>query len=125
MTSKSIDLIWIVVQDLKKAIKFYVETMGLQLMNSSEEHGWAEMKAENGARLGIAQYQSQMPLSPGHNAVVTLTVEDLHKARDALLKKGVVCIGEIQEVPGHVRLQLVRDLDGNHLQLVQMLGISE
>ena len=121
----SINLIWIVVNDLKKAIKFYSDNMGLQVMNASEEYGWAEMKGENGCRLGIAEHKSGMPLSPGQNAVVTLTVEDLHKAKDTMMKKGVVCIGEIQEVPGHVRLQLVRDLDGNHLQLVQMLGTPE
>jgi len=83
------------------------------------------MKGESGVRLGIAQHHSGMTLSPGHNAVITLTVEDLHEAKDEMIKKGVVCIGEIQEVPGHVRLQLVRDLDGNHLQLVQMLGVPK
>ena len=96
--------------------------MGLKVMDLNEQYGWAELQAKSGIRLGVAQHQSGMPLSAGQNAVTTFTVENLQEARASMAKKGVVCIGEIQEVPGHVRLQLVRDLDGNHLQLAQMLG---
>ena len=121
MSVKSIDLVWIVVNDLKKAVQFYTETLGLELMDLHESHGWAELQAKTGIRLGLAQHQGGMPIAPGQNAVTTLTVANLEESKEAMTKKGIVCIGEMQEVPGHVRLQLVRDLDGNHLQLAQVL----
>lgn len=114
------DLSWIVVKDLKKALNFYIEVMGLKLMEVNEEFGWAELQGhEGGARLGIAQMDST--LQAGENACVTMTVENIEKALDSLLKKGAELIGEVQEIPGHVKMQMAKDHDGNHLQLVEVL----
>ena len=41
MNLKSMDLAWIVVNDLQKAIKFYTETVGLKLVEFHEEFEWA------------------------------------------------------------------------------------
>jgi hypothetical protein len=38
-----------------------------------------------------------------------------------LIKKQVKMLGEMMEVPGHVKLQMFQDSDGNHFQLAQML----
>lgn len=123
MKAKSIDLIWIVVSDLKKAIEYYCDHLGMELKELVEEFGWAELKGPaGGATLGLTQAQGLSPLSQGENAVVTLTVEDLDAARQELMQKGAALQGDICEVPGHVRLQLLKDLDGNLLQLVQVLG---
>ncbi len=122
MSIKSIELAWIVVKDLKKAIKFYTETVGLKLMEEHEAFGWAELQGcEGGARLGIAQASSEEPVQPGSNAVVTLTVESIEEATRDLKKKGAKLMGEMLEVPGHVKMQSMSDVDGNHLQLVQKL----
>jgi len=122
MKTKSFDLAWIVVKDLKKAVKFYTETAGLKLLKASEEHGWAELQChESGAMLGIAVQQKENILKAGQNACVTFTVDDIEKAKKDLKKKGAKILGDIQEVPGHVRLLMVVDIDGNHFQLAQML----
>jgi hypothetical protein len=53
---KEIKMSWVVVSDLKEAIKFYEQVVGLKLMQLSEEFGWAEMSgADEGCMLGIAQ----------------------------------------------------------------------
>jgi predicted enzyme related to lactoylglutathione lyase len=125
MPSRSIDLVWIVVRDFKQALKFYTETVGLQLMECQEQYGWAELQGASGVRLGIAQECSTSEensfVGPGQNAVLTFNVDDIEETTASMQKKGVVCLGKIQEVPGHVKMQLMRDPDGNHFQMVQMV----
>ncbi len=121
MSVKSIDLAWIVVKDFKKALKFYTEVVGLQLKELNEQHGWAELQGEDGARLGIGQCHAMNPIQPGQNAVVTFTVEDLEKAKAEMVKKGTICVGDVLEVPGQVKMQSMQDLDGNQFQIVQTL----
>lgn len=121
MKAKALNLSWIVAKDLKKAIEFYTDVIGLKLVEMHDQFGWAELEGhEGGARLGIAQQDKVF--QAGDNACITITVENLEKAKENLLKKGTKCIGEIQKVPGHVKLQMVVDLDGNHMQLVEMLS---
>lgn len=113
-------LAWIVVKDIKKAIKFYTETVGMKLLEFDERYGWAELSGQdNGARLGIAQKNDREKVQPGQNAIVTLSVENLEKAKADLVKKGAKMEGDIMEVPGIVKLQMVVDQDGNHFQLVE------
>jgi predicted enzyme related to lactoylglutathione lyase len=120
---KGLDLAWIVVNDLKKSVHFYTQIVGLKLENLDEKYGWAELSgASGGAKLGIALANDKDSIKPGHNAVVTLTVENLKETVKGLVKKGATVIGEILEVPGHVKLQMVKDHDGNHFQLVEKLG---
>lgn len=114
-------LSWIVVKDLKKAIEFYTNVVGLKLMELHEQYGWAELEGhEGGARLGIAQYQAEGPKA-GQNAVVTFTVANLEQAKANAAKKGAQCVGELEEVPGHVKMQTIVDADGNQFQLVELL----
>jgi predicted enzyme related to lactoylglutathione lyase len=121
MSAKSIDLVWIVVNDFKAAVKFYTEVVGLKLVEElNEEWGWAELQGKSGIRLGIAKCNEMNPIGAGQNAIVTFTVEDLDKSKAEMVKKGAVCVGDVQEIPGHVRMQLVRDLDGNQFQLAQV-----
>jgi predicted enzyme related to lactoylglutathione lyase len=125
MNLKSMNLVWIVVNDLKKAIQFYTETVGLKLMEFHEQFGWAELEGhEGGARLGIAQAQKPEDGVPGQNAVPTFTVGSLENAVANLLKKGAKLIGSVQEVPGHVKLQTVTDTDGNKFQLAELIHHS-
>ncbi len=114
------ELAWIVVDDLKKAVQFYTETVGLKLMTLEENFGWAELEGqEGGARLGIAQASAEC--KAGQNAYVTFTVENIEHAHAHAIKNGAQAIGPLQEIPGHVKLQTYADQDGNHFQLAQML----
>jgi predicted enzyme related to lactoylglutathione lyase len=123
MEIKSMDLVWIVVNDLKKAVKFYTETVGFQLKELNEHYGWAELEGKHGgARLGIAQCQikSEDDVLPGQNAIMTFTVENLDTAKTKLSKQGAKLIGSVQEAPGQVKLQMVADADGNRFQLAEL-----
>ncbi len=124
MNLKSMNLAWIVVNDLKKAVKFYTETVGLKLNTLDEQFGWAELEGnDGGARIGIAQMQpnSEDGVQPGQNAILTFTVLNLEEAIADLLKKSAKLLGDIQVVPGHVKLQMVADVDGNRFQLVETI----
>lgn len=124
MNLKSMDLAWIVVSDLKKAVKFYTETVGLKLLKMEEMWGWAELQGpQGGARIGIAQITERSPdnVKPGENAVMTFTVVDIEKAIADMVKKGTKLEGSLQEVPGHVKMQTMIDTDGNRFQLAQLL----
>ena len=127
MNLTSMGLAWIVVNDLKQAIEFYTKTVGLKLMEHNEQYGWAELEGHNGgARLGIAQNgpKDNNDVKPGQNAVVTFTVKNLEKAIDEMKAKGASLIGEVQVVPGHVKLQMSQDSDGNRFQLVELIQHS-
>lgn len=121
MAIQKISLSWIVVKDIKKAIKFYTDVVGLKLNEYHEEFGWAELSGHDDkcVTLGIAQQSDMEVIKAGQNAVVTLTVKDINKAKADLSKKGAKMIGELLEIPGHVKLQTMIDQDGNHLQLVE------
>jgi len=119
---KSMNLAWISVSDYAKAKKFFTEQLGLKVVSDAPEFGWVELQgSEGGFTLGVAQEQikSDEDIRPGSNAIVTMTVADIAKARATLQAKGVRCIGDILEVPGHVKLALFADSDGNKFQLVE------
>jgi len=119
--SPSIGLVWIVASDLEKAVKYYSEVIGLEVIEVHEQFGWAELSGLDGSRLGIAQANPQMDIPAGSNAIVCLNVPDIEKAREELIAKGASLLGEIMEIPGHVKLQMLADVDGNRMQLAETL----
>ncbi len=122
MSIKNFGLAWIVVADLKKAVEFYTKTIGLKLNEYNVDFGWAELAGhDGGAILGIAQTSEQELVKPGQNAVVTLSVENLQKSKTDLTAKNIKWVGDVIEVPGHVKMQYFRDPDGNLFQLVEVL----
>lgn len=122
MKSQGIYLSWIVVKDIEKAIKFYTETAGLELKEFAKEYRWAELSGPQGAILGIAEESPECPLKAGSNAIVTLSVDDIDKANAHFVKQGATLIGDVVEVPGHVKMQMFVDVDGNTMQICQKLG---
>ena len=109
----------ITVADFKKAEKFFIETLGLKLKNKAPEYGWLELSGtEGGGVLGVGQCMGDQ--KAGVNAVVTFSVDDIEKTIKDLKSKGV-SVGEIMEVPGHVKLATFSDPDGNEFQLAQEL----
>lgn len=120
MKVSGINLNWIVVKDIDAAVKFYTDVMGLTLQKFTKEYGWAELAGPEGSILGLSQESPHFNMKAGTNAVFTITVDDIVKARDEMKKKGVRIEGDILEVPGEVKLQTVIDNDGNMLQLVEL-----
>ena len=125
MQVKEIGLVWIVVKDLAVAVKYYTDVVGLKLMEVNEEYGWAELEGhEGGSRLGIAQENPQENLKAGQNAVVTFSVSNIEKAKQEMVKNGATCVGDVIEVPGHVKMQTMMDPDNNCFQICQVLHHS-
>jgi predicted enzyme related to lactoylglutathione lyase len=123
MKAKKIGLVWIVVKDIKQAVKYYTETVGLKLEEFHQEMNWAELSGpEGGCYLGICTAGEPEMIPAGSNAVITISVDDIDAARASLQKKGAKLLGDVIEVPGHVKMQTVMDSDGNHFQICQLLG---
>lgn len=122
MKPQGIHLVWIVVSDIQKAIEFYTKTIGLTLKEFNPEYGWAELTGPNGCILGIAQQNPTESIKAGSNAIPTLTVADIDASRKDLIHKKCHLIGDVIEVPGHVKMQTFSDADGNTFQLCQMLS---
>lgn len=120
--TRKIELSWIVVNDFEKSLKFFTEVVGLEIISREDSMGWAELRGSDGSMLGIARTNNYNPQKPGSNAVVTISVEDIQAARQEFQQKGAKLIGDIMEVPGHVKLQMFVDHDNNHFQLVESLN---
>lgn len=121
MKNLGIELCWLTVKDLSAAIKFYTDIVGLTLLAHSPEFGWAELGGEGGSRLGLSVESNQNPIKAGSNTVTCFTVDDIGQACKIFSEKGATLIGEMMEVPGHVKIQSFIDKDGNTLQLVQKI----
>ncbi len=107
---------WYQVSDLNAAKKFYGELLGLK--KTFEVEGWCEFSHADGkASIGL----NAMRESGEGGATVVLRVDDLARVQKELRAKGVKFEGEVQEVPGVVRIATFRDPFGNRLQLCQPL----
>lgn len=112
-----ISVSWYQVDDFEAAKKFYSQVLGLN--KTYEMEGWAEFgPAEGAPSIGIAK---RNPDDPTSGATVVLRVADVDKARKELSQKGVKFEGDLEEIPGVVRIATFRDPSGNRLQLCQVL----
>lgn len=121
---KRSDMAWITVNDVAKAKKLFVDILGMQVRADAPEYGWLEVVAkEGGSALGIGQFNPEYgkEVVPGQNAVVTFTVDDILAAKALLEKNNITLLGDITEVPGHVKMLFFTDFDGNKFQIVQLL----
>ncbi|MCL4361496.1 VOC family protein [Candidatus Dependentiae bacterium] len=127
MAIKKIELAWIAVSDLKKAKKFFVDNLGLNLEVDSPEFNWMELQGKNGGTLlGIGKADEEYsPVRPGQNAVLTFTVDNIENTIKEMKSKGVEFIDEILEVPGQVKMITFKDFDGNMYQLVEHLSAHQ
>jgi catechol 2,3-dioxygenase-like lactoylglutathione lyase family enzyme len=108
------------VSDLELAVRFYTETLGLEL-KERYENDWAAVKAgpiiiglhplaDFGPRAGIV----------GSVAVGLDVTEALEDVVDELTSRGVEFVGPIVEDPfSPVRLAFFKDQDGNQLYLIE------
>jgi len=123
MAIKSMSLAWISASDIKKAKTFFADTLGLEVTTDSAEYGWLELKGKDGGfALGVGKSSPECPIKAGQNAVMTFDVDNIEETKKELESKNVKFLGDIEEVPGHVRLASFVDEDGNLFQLVQTLS---
>ncbi|UCE96709.1 MAG: VOC family protein [Candidatus Bathyarchaeota archaeon] len=107
---KEIDNASIVVHDLKSAVKWYRDVMGLKHKFTEESIQWAEMDA--GGR-------STLALKTKGNPSVCFVVTDLDEEMKRLKEKGV-SFDEVFELPGGVgRVTSFKDPWGNEIDFFE------
>ncbi len=109
------------VQDMKKAVLFYQEALGMQIVHSHEF--WTALKCGN-LNLGLHWTEGgPVPKTPrtehgqDSGGTVTLKSDDIIGDRDQIRKCGGRILGEAQQPWGH--MLVFEDLDGNVLKLMK------
>lgn len=107
------------VSDYGKALAWYRDVLGLNVVFELETWGWAQLQSPvDGLLIGIGQSEE---VNQGGGATLTFTVKDIEAARAYLESEGVRFDGEITQVEDMVRLTTFYDPDGNALMLAQQL----
>jgi catechol 2,3-dioxygenase-like lactoylglutathione lyase family enzyme len=107
------------VSDLEASLHFYVEKLGLKLVQSFGSSG-AELDAGGGLRVMLAVAAPAAP-RPGTSGAITLglrVTQQLDEVVATLEKRGVWFRGPMQEI-GVMRVAFFGDPDGNDLYLYQ------
>lgn len=123
--AKGISMACVTVSDIKKAKHLFVDLLGLEVKESSEEFKWLEIGGdEQDARLGFGEY-TEAPnseyMQAGTSAIVSIEVGNIEEAKKYLEDNGVEFMNGVLEVPGEVKLALFKDSDGNRYFLSQKL----
>lgn len=108
------------VTNLDAAIAWYQEVLGFTLLYRTDEIGWCEMSTHiPGVNVGLSQV---IEVPQGGGATNVWTVVDIEAGKAQLDRHGVRQDGDIQTVPGLVRLLTFYDPDGNAMMLAQSLA---
>ncbi len=109
-----IDHVYYWTRDLERAVAFYRDVLGLELVRRAG-NGWAEFRAGE-AKLALhGTEDAELPPA----GTVVFGVDDLDEARWALQGRGVAFDGHEAEVPGVGRFATFHDPDGNPIQLIE------
>ena len=107
---KGIATIWLPVTDMNRAVGFYRDSLGLEVIDHDGD--WSEVTAGD-QRIGLNANES--PAGDG-GAVIAFAVDDLDATVEALTAKGVEFSDEVSEHPWG-KIAPFRDPEGNDLQL--------
>jgi catechol 2,3-dioxygenase-like lactoylglutathione lyase family enzyme len=114
--------LWYRVSDLEAARDFYTRHLGFREVYFDEDDRWARLE-RNAFELAIAEGEFAGAEQAGAGeggAVATLDVDDVRVEAERLRAAGVN-VGTVVEIPGTIRLLDVFDLDGNRLQLAEVI----
>ncbi len=105
------------VKDMTASIAWYERVMQCELLYRADEIGWCEMKTPMaGVNIGLSQVESVVE---GGGATNVFEVADIVQAKAHLDAEGVRQDGDIQHIPGLVKLLTFYDLDGNAFMFSQ------
>ncbi len=107
---KGISAIWLPVSDMERAVAFYRDDLGLEVIDHDGD--WSEVTAGD-QRIGLNA--SESPAGDG-GAVVAFEVDDVDATVEALKANGVEFSGEASEHPWGT-IAPFKDPDGNDLQV--------
>jgi catechol 2,3-dioxygenase-like lactoylglutathione lyase family enzyme len=111
----------VMVSDMDRAVGFYTETLGLELVRRFGNH-WAEVKAGDSLVIGLHPQSEHSP-KPGTAGSISIGL-GIDEAIDPLVEKlkaqGVVFHGPVtRDEQGGISLAFFGDPDGNSLYLCQ------
>ena len=107
--------VWMPVEDMDRAVKFYGETLGLTVKNEGED--WSELDA-NGVMIGLNGREKTHGESTG-GAMLTLQPDgSLYDELVRLTEAGVTFVGEVSD-HSWGRIATFKDSEGNDLQLFE------
>ncbi len=122
MKPQGFKMAWVVVNNMAEGKAFFTNVLGLKLEADSPEFNWAEFSAGDDTHIGMGVSCKDTPVKAGSNAVICINVSDVVAAKAELESKNVRILGDIQEVPGHVKMILIQDPSGNLYNIVEQLS---
>jgi predicted enzyme related to lactoylglutathione lyase len=107
------------VTSLDTSIEWYGQVLGFTLLYHADEIGWCEMSTHMaGVNIGLSENRE---VQQGGGATNVWSVTDIEAAKAHIDAHGVRQDGEIQTIPGLVRLLTFFDPDGNAMMFAQSL----
>lgn len=105
------------VKDMTAAIGWYERVMQCRLLYRADEIGWCELATPmTGVNIGLSQVEAVVQ---GGGATNVFEVADIEEAKAHLDAEGVRQDGDIQHIPGLVKLITFYDPDGNAFMFSQ------
>lgn len=99
------------VKDMTASIAWYERVMQCKLLYRADEIGWCELSTPMaGVNIGLSEVES---VAQGGGATNVFEVADIETAKAHLDAEGVRQDGDIQHIPGLVKLITFYDPDGN------------
>lgn len=118
MAIKDVRVVSVPVSDQERARRFYVETLGFELVRDDDSVPglrWIEVAPPGaGTALTLVDWFESMP--PGSLQGLVLVCEDLEGTYDRLIADGVDVDRELEDQPWG-KEAVIRDPDGNRLVL--------
>lgn len=110
----------VTVSSLVKARQFYVDTLGLEVL---EENPAIPLLALRAGHVRISIFQRPGTSASGAHQPVhfVLKTDDIEKSYKLLTQRGVVFTSGITEAPGFIRFITTHDPDGNLIEIGQYL----
>ena len=107
------------VSDLERAVQWYEQALGFEVVHRLESWGWAELSTPlPGISIGLGRVED--PKTDG-GVVVTFGVRGIDKSREHLESLGTRFDGETRQIADEVRLATFYDPDGNAFMLAERL----
>lgn len=120
MAIKRVGLSWISASDTARAKDFFVNKLGLNIVEEHPQFGWMEVQGEQGGPVfGIGTADPDAGMPAGINAVATFVADDYENTKADLTNKGILFGEEVGGQHGVPRMIIFTDLEGNMFQLVE------